>query len=219
MQKEIDLLKNYPKTKRDLKKRLEERTEEDRQIARRFGEDFFDGDRRHGYGGFSYQSRFWENVIPDFVTEYQLNSKSHVLDVGCAKGFMLFDFMRILPGVTVKGVDISEYAIKHAVDEVAPYLEVGNAEALPYADASYDLVISINTIHNLDLKECKTALKEIQRISKGDAFLTVDAFSNEEEKKRMDMWNLTAKTILHVDDWRALFHEAGYTGDYYWFIP
>ena len=119
----------------------------------------------------------------------------------------------------VAGIDVSEYAIENAPESVRPYLQVADAKKLPYPDKSFDFVISINTVHNLDLEECKEAIKEIERVKKDFAFITVDAYRNEEEKKRMMMWNLTAQTILSVDDWKKLFTEVGYTGDYYWFIP
>ena len=103
--------------------------------------------------------------------------------------------------------------------EVKQDLLVANARKLPFPDNSFDVVISINTIHNLDLEDCGTALREIQRVSKKNSFITVDAFRNEEEKKLMYAWNLTAKTIMSVDDWIKFFAKNGYTGDYFWFIP
>lgn len=219
MGKEIDLLKNYPKTKRNVKERGDSKTEEDRAIARKFGKDFFDGDRKHGYGGYNYHPRFWQPVIPDFQKEYKLTSKSKILDVGCGKGFMLYDFTLLIPGISVKGIDISNYAIENSLSNVKPDLQVANATKLPFDDNSFDLVISINTIHNLEKNDLIKALKEIQRVSRGNSFVTVDAYRNEEEKELMFAWNLTAKTILHVDQWKALFNQAEFTGDYFWFMP
>lgn len=216
---EIDLLVNYPKTKRNLDERAAQKTEEDRAVGRRFDKDYFDGERKYGYGGFTYQPRWWQPVVPDFQKQYNLTADSKVLDVGCAKGFMLHDFRELIPGITVAGLDISEYAIEHAMEDVKPFLLVGNATTLPYPDHSFDLVISINTIHNLPLEKCKQALREIVRVTKKDAFITVDAYHTEEEKKRMDMWNLTALTYMSVPEWEQLFKEVGYTGDYFWFIP
>lgn len=216
---EIDLLRNYPQSKRDPHARQDALTEEMRAIARQFGKDFFDGERLYGYGGFKYFSRFWQPVIPDFVQHFQLSSSSCVLDVGCAKGFMLYDFTELVPGITVQGLDISEYAIANAKEEVKEQLQVGNAIKLPYEDNSFDAVFSINTVHNLELDDCAIALQEIMRVSKSKAFITVDAYRNDEEKERMYAWNLTAKTIMHVDEWQAFFKKVGYTGDFYWFIP
>jgi len=216
---EIDLLVNYPKTKRNLTERAASKTEEDRAIARQFGRDFFDGDRRHGYGGFSYNPRFWQPVIPTFAQYFGIDSFSSILDVGCGKGFMLFDMLQLIPGVKVAGVDISAYAVENALEEVGNHIQVADARELPFEDKSFDYVISINTIHNLERSDLIIALKEIERVAAKGSFVTVDAYRNEEERLAMEAWNLTARTILSVDDWRKLFAEAGYTGDYYWFIP
>ncbi len=219
MGQEIDLLINYPRTKRDVKQRGAEKTEEDRKIARQFGKEFFDGKRRHGYGGFSYNTRFWQPVVPTFQQFYSLTAGQRVLDVGCAKGFMLHDLLALIPGLLIQGVDVSEYAIENSMESVKPQLQVADARDLPYEDNSFDLVISINTIHNLERAELISALQEIQRVTKKNGYITVDAYRNEEEKEAMLAWNLTAKTILSVSEWVELFEEAGYTGDYYWFVP
>lgn len=219
MGKEIDLMINYPRTKRDVKERGAAKTEQDRALARKFGKEFFDGDRSHGYGGFNYHPRFWQPVIPTFQEYYGLTATSSVLDVGCAKGFMLHDMAELIHGITVKGVDISEYAVANAIEDMKPHVQVANATKLPFPDKSFDLVISVTTVHNLERTECILALREIERVSRGHSFITVDAYHDNEEKERMHAWNLTAKTVLHVDEWRELFREAGYTGDYYWFIP
>ena len=216
---EIDLLKHYPKAKRDVNQRGKEKTEEDRAIARRFGKEFFDGERKHGYGGFSYAERFWKPVIPSFKEFYNLSSNSTILDIGCAKGFMLYDLITAIPGISVKGIDISEYAIENCKESVKEFVSVGDARSLPFEDNSFDLVISINTIHNLDVDELKLSLKEISRVSRKHSFITVDAYRNQVEKEAMFAWNLTAKTILSVEDWLTLFKEAEYEGDYFWFIP
>jgi SAM-dependent methyltransferase len=219
MGQEIDLLVNYPKTKRNLDERLASKNEVDRAIARQFGREFFDGDRNQGYGGFKYMSRFWQPVIPTFKDYWQLTGSSSLLDVGCAKGFMLHDLKELIPGITVKGIDISQYAIDQAMEDIKSHVQVSNATHLPFADKSFDVVISINTVHNLERVECGLALQEIERVSRGKSFITVDAFRNDEEKERMHAWNLTAKTIMSVDEWIAFFKEVGYTGDYFWFIP
>lgn len=219
MGKQIDLLENYPKPKRDLTKRLSEKTDEDRLIARKFGKDFFDGTRSQGYGGYYYNPRFWSPVVPTFKKYWQLTSKNSLLDVGCGKGFMIYDIQRLIPGIKVKGIDISEYSIANAVESVKDSVSVANAKKLPFEDNSYDIVISINTVHNLEIEECAKALQEIERVRKEGAFITVDAYRNEDEKQRMMAWNLTAKTIMSVEDWIEFFKKVGYNGDYFWFIP
>ena len=219
MGKEIDLLENYPKAKRNLDERLASKNEIDRAVAREFGREFFDGDRNHGYGGFNYMPRFWQPVIPTFKEYWNLTPDSSLLDVGCAKGFMLHDLTTLIPGITVKGVDISEYAIDNVMENMKPHTQVANAMHLPFADDAFDVVISINTVHNLDLNECGKALQEIERVSRGKSFITVDAYRNEEEEERMYAWNLTAKTIMSVDEGIKFFKEVNYNGDYFWFIP
>jgi SAM-dependent methyltransferase len=216
---EINLLDQYPRSKRPIEERGRLVTEEHHRIARQFGQEYFDGDRMYGYGGYRYDPRFWTDTVKRIRDYYQLADVARILDVGAAKGFMMYDFMKLMPQATVAGIDISRYALEHALPEVKPFLQIGNAKDLPFPDGSFDLVISINTIHNLPLDECKQALQEIQRVSRKDAFVMVDAWRNDEEKQRFLQWNLTAFTYMHVDEWKKLFNEAGYTGDYYWFIP
>ncbi len=215
---EINLMNRYPRSKRPIDERAKLITEAHRQVARQFGPEFFDGDRLHGYGGYSYHPRFWQETVKLFRDHYGLADDASVLDVGCGKGFMLHDFKELMPNLQVAGLDISEYAIANAMEDVKPFVQVGNAKALPYPDDSFDLVISINTVHNLPLEECKQSLREIERVSRRHAFLIVDAWHDDTEKLRMHQWNLTALTYMHVDNWIRLFDEVGYQGDYYWFI-
>ena len=217
--KEIDLLEKYPKAKRDLKIREEKKSEETKEIARKFEKDFFDGKREHGYGGFNYNPKYWTEVVKDFQKYWNLNSKSKVLDVGCAKGFMVYDLVKLIPGIQVKGIDVSNYAIENSKEEIKKYLSVADAKDLPFEDNEFDVVISINTIHNLNIEECGKSLREIERVSKKNSFITVDAYRNEEEKKRMDAWNLTAKTVMSVEEWKNFFKKNYYSGDFFWFIP
>jgi cyclopropane fatty-acyl-phospholipid synthase-like methyltransferase len=215
---EINLLDRLPGVKRDPKARAAAKTAEDRAIAKRFDRDFFDGERRHGYGGYRYDGR-WLPVARRFVEHYGLKPDARILDVGAAKGFLIYDFLQVLPGATVRGIDVSAYAKENAHGDMGPLIDLGSADRLPYADGSFDLVISINSIHNLPLERCKQALREIERVSRGHKFVTVDAWRTEEEHQRLLDWILTAETYLSVDDWHRLFAEVGYTGDAWWFIP
>jgi ubiquinone/menaquinone biosynthesis C-methylase UbiE len=213
--REINLMERYP----GGKGRSAERptiTEEDKRISKQFGHDYFDGDRRHGYGGFNYNPRFWTDTVRYIRDFYELPEDAGILDVGCAKGFMLNDFRLLMPKARLAGVDVSEYAIMNALEDVKPLVQVGNAKALPFPDKSFDLVLAINTIHNLKYEDCKQSLREIQRVSARHSFVMVDAYKTEEQREAMLNWVLTAETMLHVDDWLQLFREAGYKGDYYW---
>jgi ubiquinone/menaquinone biosynthesis C-methylase UbiE len=131
---------------------------------------------------------------------------------------MLHDFKELMPNVEITGVDISEYAIKNAKESVKDSLQIGNAKELPFDDNSFDFVCCINTVHNLPLPECKQAISEIERVSKGNSFITMDAWRNEKERESLLKWNLTALSYMHVDEWKKLFADIGYTGDYYWFL-
>ncbi len=215
---EIDLMRLYPKPKN----RLAERptiSEADREISRRFDFDYFDGDRQHGYGGFNYHPRFWTDTVDLFVRHYALAPTSSILDIGCAKGFMLKDFSLRLPEARLAGIDISQYAIEHAEPDIAALLQVASADELPFEDDEFDLVISINTIHNLDRNGCLRAFAEIERVSRGNSFIMVDGWKSDEEQAMLQQWVLTARTMLSAADWITLMEEAGYTGDYAFWNP
>ena len=170
---EINLLQHYPQAPRNLVERQEQKAQEVRSIACQFGREYFDGERKYGYGGYFYHPKFWQSVVGDFQKQYRLSNKSSILDVGCAKGFMLYDFTQLIPGISVAGIDISQYAIEHAKEEVRPWLRIADAKALPYPDKSFDVVISINTIHNLDFEDCKQALREIGRVARQGSFIKI----------------------------------------------
>mgnify|MGYP001380421826 CR=1 FL=1 len=211
---EINLLDSYPRAKRPISANRSA-DPNNRIIARRFGREYFDGDRTQGYGGYRYDGR-WIAVARRFKDFYQLAPGDRILDVGCAKGFMLHDLLQVVPGVDVYGVDISEYAVEQSMDDVSSRLSVGNAEQLPYPDNSFDLVVSINTIHNLPRDRCLEATREIQRVSRRHKYIQVDSWLTDEHRKNLERWVLTALTCLAPEAWKSLFHEAGYTGDYYW---
>jgi SAM-dependent methyltransferase len=187
--------------------------------AKEFGEEYFDGSREMGLGGYYYDPKYFTNVVDDFVRYYELNAHSSILDIGCAKGFMLHDFMLRLPGVKVAGIDISEYCLKKAISTAAPFLQKGCCSNLPYEDGSYDLVISIATIHNLPREGVIKSLNEIVRVTRSNAFIKVNGYTTDEERDKLFGWNLVAETILHVDEWRELFHKTGYIYDYDFFVP
>jgi ubiquinone/menaquinone biosynthesis C-methylase UbiE len=214
---EINLLDSHPKTVRDYDKRAAEKTPEIVRIAKQFGREFFDGDRKCGYGGYRYDGR-WKSVVKRMKEYYKLPDNAAILDIGCGKGFMLHDFKELMPKATVAGIDVSKYAIENSMPSVKQYLKVASAGKLPYPDKSFDLVVSINSIHNLPVEKLKTALREIERVCRGHSYITIDAWRNEKEKENLFKWVLTAETMMHVDDWKKLFAEVGFSGDYYWFI-
>ncbi len=215
--REINLLRALPTSKRNVQSRQEARNPEVIRISKQFGEMYFDGPRDYGYGGYRYDGR-WLPVARDMIEHFNLKPGDRVLDIGCAKGFLVKDLMLTCPGLEVFGVDISDYAIKHSEHEVIGRLHQGRADALPFPDASFDAVISLNTIHNYDRYGVVKAMGEIQRVSKGKGFVQVDSYRTLEQKKLFEDWVLTADFHDYPDAWVALFKEAGYTGDYYWTI-
>ena len=216
---EINLLTKYPKSNRPIEKRHKLVDENIRKIARKFDFEYFDGDRNYGYGGYYYNSKYWTETTKLFYKHYKMHDNFSILDIGCAKGYMLFDFLKINNKLKVTGLEISDYAIKNAKPEIRHLIDKGNAINLPYPDNSFDLIISINTLHNLEINDFTKSLKEIHRVKKKYSYITVDAWTNNETKKRMLKWNLTALTYMHINDWKKLFKDEGYDGDYYWFLP
>ena len=215
---EINLMDQYPHHNRPIEERETVCTDEQRIVAQEYGQEFFDGDRHYGYGGYSYDPRFWQATVKRIRDYYNLASDASLLDVGCAKGFLLHDFKELMPNLTIAGIDVSEYAIANGIEDVKPYLKVASAKELPYPDKSFDLVLSINALQNLPLEECKQAIAEIQRVSRHHAFIVVDICRNQEEREKQLKWNLIAKTYLHPDEWVKLFDEVGYKGDYFWWF-
>jgi SAM-dependent methyltransferase len=213
---EFNLLQRYPSGKRNITKRAHTKTEEHIEISRKYGFEYFDGTREYGYGGYRYDGR-WIQIAEDIVAYWNLKPGMRVLDIGCAKGFLVKDLLNICPGLEVFGLDVSEYALTHCEPEVVGRLHLGSMVKLPFPDKSFDAVICINTLHNLDRSDCMLAIKEIERISIGTkSYIQVDSYRTPEEREIFLDWVLTARTHEYPDGWRKLFQEAGYSGDYYW---
>jgi len=215
--KEIDLLRSLPKTKRNIQQRAQGKDPEVVATARKFGQEYWDGDRKYGYGGYRYDGR-WRSVARDIIGHLGLKSGMRVLDVGCGKGFLVKDLMLECPGLEAFGLDISRYALLHCDTAVVGRLHLGSADSLPFPDRAFDCVLSINTLHNLERPGVVRALKEIERVGMGRAYVQVDSYRTPEQKALFEDWVLTALFHDYPDAWRKLFAEAGYTGDYYWTI-
>jgi ubiquinone/menaquinone biosynthesis C-methylase UbiE len=214
---EVDLLRSLPRTKRNIAERGQAKSPEIIAASREFGELYFDGPRTYGYGGYRYDGR-WLSVSQDIVGHFGLKPGMRVLDVGCAKGFLVKDLMLVCPGLEAFGLDISLYALTHCEKEVVGRLHLGSADALPFPDASFDCVLSLNTVHNFDRPGALRAMCEIQRVSSGRAFVQVDSYHTPEQKELFESWVLTARFYDYPRGWLNLFAEAGYTGDYYWTV-
>lgn len=217
MGREVDLLRAIPRIKRNVQARQDGKNSEVVRIAKEFGEMYFDGPREYGYGGYGYDGR-WVPVADDMIDHFRLKPGDRVLDVGCAKGFLVKDLLDSLPGLEVFGLDISEYALMNCPRDVVGRLHLGSADRLPFPDGSFDCVISLDTIHNLPRPRAAAALREIQRLSAGRAYVRVDSYRTPEQKAVFESWVLTAEFHDYPEGWLQLFSEAGYAGDYSWTI-
>lgn len=211
----VHLLKSLPRGKRNIQSRQTAKTADHIRISRQYAEDYFDGSRDYGYGGYRYDGR-WKPVARDIIEHFSLKPGDRLLDVGCAKGFLVKDLLEL--GIDAFGLDISEYALMHAEAETIGRLHLGNALSLPFPDNSFKAVLSVNTIHNLPREQCIEALREIQRVSQGNTFVQVDSYETPEEKAIFESWVLTAEFYGYPDEWKQLFEEAGYEGDFDWTI-
>jgi ubiquinone/menaquinone biosynthesis C-methylase UbiE len=183
------------------------------EVAVRFGRDYWDGDRKYGYGGYRYDGR-WRPVAEGMAEHYSLKPDARILDVGCGKGFLLYEFTQVLPQAQVAGIDISQYGIENAKEEVRPFLRVGNANKLPFENNSFDFVVSVNTLHNLYVYDLWQAVREIERVGRGPKHICIEAYRNEREKVNLMYWQLTCRAFHTPEEWEWIFGQAGYTGDY-----
>ena len=211
----IDFIQQvHTSTKRDYIGRVTEADKaECAKIAKQFGYDFFDGERKYGYGGYKYDGR-WKPVAEKIAEYYQLKAGQKVLDIGCGKAHLLYELLQVVPGIEVVGVDISEYAITHTIEEIQPFLLKGEAQNLNFEDNSFDLVLSLNALHNLKVYDLKKAIQDVERISKGKSYIVVESFRNDRDEVNMLYWQLTCASYYSVEEWEWLYKEWGYTGDY-----
>jgi protein-L-isoaspartate(D-aspartate) O-methyltransferase len=213
------LTKLHTSTKRDYVARVVEHDKaECSEIAIQYGKDYWDGERQFGYGGYKYDGR-QRSIAEAMAEHYGIKPGDRILDVGCGKGYLLYEFTQVVPGVEVAGIDISEYGIEHAKDEVFPFLQVGDAISLPYDDHSFDYVVSITTLHNLYNFQLHRAVKEIERVGKGTKkHIAIESYRNEREKANLLYWQLTCRSFYTPEEWEWVLDQCGYTGDYSYIV-
>jgi ubiquinone/menaquinone biosynthesis C-methylase UbiE len=183
------------------------------KVARKYDFEYWDGDRRYGYGGFRYDGR-WEAAARRLIEIYKLQSNANILDVGCGKGFLLYELKKLLPHARVVGIDISHYAVENSKPEIKDKIIVHKAEdPYPFRDQEFDLVYSITTLHNLQIMNLKAALAEIERTGK-NKYIAVEGYRNEAELFNLQCWALTCELFFRPEDWIWLFDQFNYSGDY-----
>ncbi len=210
----LDKLHN--KTKRDYLKRVNDKKYpkfKAAQIAKKWGYDYWDGDRRINYGGYKYIPGRWTSLAKKMIKLYNLKDNSKILDIGCGKGFLLYELKKINPTFSVFGVDISKYAIKNSKKEIKKYLKYSNCTKLPFKNNYFDFAFSINTFHNLYNYELDKSLKEITRVSKRQ-YICVESYKNEIEKTNLLYWQVTCESFYTPKEWKWFFKNSNYRGDY-----
>lgn len=204
----------HTSTKRDYLARMNDDKIHCMETARQYGKDFFDGERRYGFGGYRYDGR-WLPVAQAMAHAYGLKNGARILEVGCGKGYMLYEFTHAIPDAAVRGFDISAYAIDNGKPEIKDNLFVHKAEETPwpFADKEFDLVYSIATLHNLPIYDLAKTLPEMNRIAH-HAYLCVEAYRNERELFNLQCWALTCHSFFSEQEWLWLYEHFGYTGDH-----
>lgn len=204
----------HTSTKRNYLERVENKAKY-AKVAKEFGYDYWDGDRNYGFGGYKYDER-WKAVAEKLAKTYNLKKGDKVLDVGCGKGFLLYELSRVIEGLEIYGIDISDYAIENCKEEVSANLQKGLAQKLPFDDNYFDFVYTITTLHNLYLPDLISATKEIIRVSNkgGNSYINVESYRNEEEKVNLLYWQLTCESFYTPSEWEYIFDMCGYKGDY-----
>ena len=212
---EIDFITDHhKKTKRNYLERVNKVNKAESAIkAKKWDYDYWDGSRDINYGGYKYDGR-WEPIAKKMIEYYKLKPNSKILDVGCGKGFILYEFKKLLPNCEVRGLDISSYAIKNAKNEVKKDLIVGNVNHLPFEKDYFDLVISLNTLHNLYCYDMKKALSEIERVGKFKKYICIESYRNEFEKMNLLYWQVTCECFFTPEEWKWWFDLSGYKGDH-----
>jgi ubiquinone/menaquinone biosynthesis C-methylase UbiE len=183
-------------------------------LAKKWDFDYWDGDRRINYGGYKYMEGRWEKVAKVMIDHYGLKAGDKILDIGCGKGFLLYDFTKILPGIEIYGIDVSNYAIENSKEEIKDKLILANATSLPFEDNYFDFVFSLNTFHNLECFDLFEALKEMERVGKKNKYICVESYRNEVEKMNLLYWQVTCEAFNTPKEWEWWFKHTDYTGDH-----
>lgn len=201
-------------TKRNYLNRMIDEKVECMEIAKKYSADYWDGNRRYGYGGYKYIPGRWKKVAKKLIKDYKLKKGSKILDIGCGKSFLLYEMLLIEPELNIYGIDISNHALKNSIKKRNLNLTKKDArKKLPYPNKHFDLVISLATLHNFKLFDLVRAINEIERVGK-KKFIMVESYRTNLEQFNLQCWALTCETFFSKKEWIYLFNQLKYKGDY-----
>ena len=206
----------HSKTKRNYLERVCEHDKiECALTAKKYGKDYWDGDRQYGYGGYYYDGR-WEVVAKEMIDFYNIKPGDKILDIGSGKGFLLYEFKKLIPDLEVRGIDISDYGLENSKEEIKETLVKASAQDLPFEADEFDFVYSIGTLHNLRIYDLKKAIEEITRVVKKPerSYIMVESFRNEEERVNLLYWQLTCESFYATEEWEWIYEQFGFKGDH-----
>ncbi len=214
MKKRNFITQLHIRTKRNYKNRMITNKVFCMKVAKNYGKDYWDGNRKYGYGGYKYIENYWKKTAIKIINTYKLKKNSSILDIGCGKGFLLFEIKKLIPKINIIGIDKSKYAIRNAKNEIKNNLRIFDAtKKLPFKKNSFDLVLSLGTLHNFSLNNLSQCIKEINRVGK-KSYIMVESYRNDQELFNLQCWALTCKTFLDVKDWLWFLKNNNYKGDF-----
>jgi SAM-dependent methyltransferase len=208
------ITKLHQSTKREYLNRMIDDKVDCMIESKKYDQKYWDGDRKYGYGGYKYIPDRWKPLAQDLIKTYSLSDNSKILDIGCGKGYLLYEIKKLLPDIEVIGIDSSGYAIENSHEVIKPFIIQHRAQdPLPFQEKDFDLVISITTLHNLRIFDLMKSVKEIERVGK-NGYIVVESYRNEQELFNLECWALTCESFFDVDEWIWIYNSCNYTGDY-----
>ncbi len=215
MNKELNIItKIHNSTRRNYLQRMFNSKVLCMKEAKKYEKNYWDGNRKFGYGGYKYMPGRLEPVAKKIIKKFKLNNNSKILDIGCGKGYLLFEIKKILPNIYIAGFDRSKYALKNAHKEIKENLILHNAKKkYPFKNKYFDLAISLGCFHNLEINDLKFNLNEIQRIS-NKSYIMIESYRNEKELFNLQCWALTCESFFSKKEWEWIFREFKYNNFY-----
>lgn len=211
---EIDFFSSSPKRSANKKKNLLKRKKQITAEYLKYGKDYFDNPNLGiGYGSYKYDGRY-ANVVKNLIEYYHLKPGMRVLEIGCAKGYILIEFHKL--GISVVGCDISKYALQNSHPNISKNLILHDLRTnLPFADNIFDLVFGKEVLLHVKEEFLPNVIKECMRVSKTNVFFEIQVARNAKEINYMEQWDPTYNNPKKPDWWLNLFKKLNYNGDWH----